>query len=56
MGAVAKLAAQVTEGKSNKNLASPNVESFPLNGGKDFNKPRDGEFNGFCSHVKAKLI
>jgi hypothetical protein len=36
MGTIAKLAAQIAAAKANKNLASANVESFPLNGRKDF--------------------
>jgi hypothetical protein len=37
MGAVAKLTTQITQGKTDKNLACPDVESFTLNGGKNFN-------------------
>jgi hypothetical protein len=55
MGAIAKVTAQVTEGKADEYLAGADVESFALNSGKDFNQPRLGGFGGFRGHV-AKSV
>jgi hypothetical protein len=55
MGAVAKLATQVTEGETDENLAGTHVESFALNGGKDFNQPCGGISCDFGGHLTVAL-
>jgi hypothetical protein len=37
MSAVAKIAAQITHGKTNEDLPGTHVKSFALNSGKEFN-------------------